>query len=261
MAMHRHLLKSNNDFLTANIAVFASLWVHALASWWLFYEQTIEVTAVTSNSAMIMQVFDVDVHSIINVQKNIQNQQPESRQIPSVAQVRADKDMADETLIQPEKRQPTVMNLKKNSVVSVDESKNHIKPEVLPSDRNDMLQKQQSSTQQDKSRAEHNALQATEAKHENAWHNDYDAKVVSALKTCTRYPEEAREEALFGRVVVSFVMHRDGRSLHAQIVSPAHELLEQAAMGAIACLPRLPFPAQADTNSRSYRLPIVFYVE
>lgn len=241
-----------------NITVMFSVLMHGLVFWWLWYEQPIELKTVASSATdSVIEMFEVQPQVVTSPTTT-----SDSQELQAVSYSVEAHTQGDEPVVQQHQPKRLVFP-KKEAVRAASEITQKAQSQAVTVS-NDSIQLPQTpmpaSSQQTMAPATVQPVVA-ESKPDMSWHNEYDAKVVAALKRCTRYPEEAREEALFGRVVVSFVMHRDGRSLHAQIVSPAHELLEQAAMEAIACLPRLPFPAQADTNSRSYRLPIAFYVE
>lgn len=240
-----------------NITVMFSVLMHGLVFWWLWYEQPIELKTVASATDSVIEMFEVQPQILPTPTTASDSQEPQA----VLDSVEANT-QGDEPVVQ--QHQPKRLVLpKKEAVRTASEiTKNSQSQAVtVPNESAQLPQTTMPASSQPTMATATAQPHTAESKPDMSWHNEYDAKVVSALKRCTRYPEEAREEALFGRVVVSFVMHRDGRSLQAQIVSPAHELLEQAAMEAIACLPRLPFPAEADGDKRSYQLPIAFYIE
>lgn len=243
--------------LAMNITVMFSLLMHGLVFLWLWYEQPIELKTVASATDSVIEMFDIQPHIVTS--PTTTSSLPEPKVVSDSLEAHTQGDEPGAQQHQPKR----LVLLKKEAVRTASEITQKVQSHAVtvPNESTQLTQTPMPASSQPTMATATAQPVVVELKPDMSWHNEYDAKVVAALKRCTRYPEEAREEALFGRVVVSFVMHRDGRSLQAQIVSPAHELLEQAAMEAIACLPRLPFPAQADTNSRSYRLPIAFYIE
>lgn len=249
-------LEQGQEF-AMNITVMFSLLMHGLVFWWLWYEQPIELKPLASAPHSVIEMFEVQPQIVPTPTTASDSQEPQAVLDSVEAHTQGD-----EPVVQHHQPKRLVLPKKEAVRTASEITKNSQSQSVtVPKDNTPLPQAPMSASSQPTMASATVQTVATDSKPDMSWHNEYDAKVVAALKRCTRYPEEAREDALFGRVVVSFVMHRDGRSLQAQIVSPAHELLEQAAMEAIACLPRLPFPAKADTNSRSYRLPIAFYIE
>lgn len=249
-------LEQGQEF-AMNITVMFSLLMHGLIFWWLWYEQPIELKPVASATHSVIEMFEVQPQIVTIASTSSDMTEPQA-----VSDSVEEHNQSDEPGVQ--QHQPKRLVLpKKEAVRATSEitKKAQSQAVTVPNESTQLSQTHMPASSQSTIETATDQPMVSESKPDMSWHNEYDAKVVAALKRCTRYPEEAREEALFGRVVVSFVIHRDGHSLQAQIVSPAHELLEQAAMEAIACLPRLPFPAQSDTNSRSYRLPIAFYIE
>ena len=69
------------------------------------------------------------------------------------------------------------------------------------------------------------------------------AKINHHIKNNYRYPEEAKENKITGRVIVRFLIDSKGNVQEVEVVRSAHELLDREAMRVISTLP--PFqPAQ-----------------
>ena len=85
-----------------------------------------------------------------------------------------------------------------------------------------------------------------------------DAALMSFLKENIRYPEEAREKGIQGRVRVSFLVCRDGSIADVKIVQQLHPLLDAEAVRVVKLMPK--WENQGKTRER-FDLPISFSLE
>ncbi len=53
-----------------------------------------------------------------------------------------------------------------------------------------------------------------------------------------RYPEQARQKKIQGKVVVSFIVNQDGTVANAQVVKPIHPYLDREAMRVMRMMPK-----------------------
>jgi len=66
------------------------------------------------------------------------------------------------------------------------------------------------------------------------------------------YPEEAKEKNITGRVIVRFVIDKEGIVRDVTVVRSAHELLDQEAVRVVSSLPQFQ-PAQKDGKNVGVR--------
>lgn len=245
------LLNPNSTKLALSIALL----LHAAMVWWLWHEPIHKVELAASvESYLSMTLVAGQTSSPDRVSS--EPMQEVSTQAVTEATVMLHEADVSSPLIHPNVKpvQHKIKTSKENSNNRLEQSVNSIRK--LEPD----VELTGSSVPDQSETVAHSSAQTIVADR-SSWQAQYDSQVVAALKRCTRYPEAAREEAIFGRVLVSFVMQPNGKAVKAQLLSPAHELLESAALEAIECLPLLPFPAEADADKRSYQLPIAFYIE
>ncbi len=87
----------------------------------------------------------------------------------------------------------------------------------------------------------------------------YLARFRSAVQAELRYPLSARRRGLAGSVELEVVIAPDGRVTGVTVVSSSsHDVLDEAATGAVRRLRPLPFPAHLPLRPLVVRLPLVF---
>ena len=87
----------------------------------------------------------------------------------------------------------------------------------------------------------------------------YLARFRSAVQAELRYPLSARRRGLAGSVELEVVIAPDGRVTGVTVVSSSsHDVLDEAATGAVRRLSPLPFPAHLPPRPLIVRLPLVF---
>jgi len=86
-----------------------------------------------------------------------------------------------------------------------------------------------------------------------------DKALVSVLYKNLRYPEDAYEKGVEGKVLVRFVVSKDGSVMSPSIIRSADPELDKAALDAIRKLPKF-IPGKQDGTPVNvyYSLPIVF---
>lgn len=76
------------------------------------------------------------------------------------------------------------------------------------------------------------------------------------------YPAEATEQGISGRVVVQFIVERDGTITNVQVVRPRHQALNREALRLVESMPRW---EPAEINGKpvrvSYILPVTFRLQ
>ncbi|MBP5458261.1 MAG: energy transducer TonB [Paludibacteraceae bacterium] len=85
-----------------------------------------------------------------------------------------------------------------------------------------------------------------------------DAALMAFLKENIRYPEEAREKGIQGRVRVTFLVCRDGSIADVKIQQQVHPLLDAEAVRVVNLMPKWEY--QGKENAR-FSLPISFALE
>ena len=74
-----------------------------------------------------------------------------------------------------------------------------------------------------------------------------------------RYPEEAREAGIEGRVYVRFVVNKEGKVTQVRVMRSAHALLEAEAIRVVSALPDfVPGKMQGKPVNVEYTLPLLF---
>lgn len=70
---------------------------------------------------------------------------------------------------------------------------------------------------------------------------EFPGGMVEFMKWLTknlRYPEQARQKKIQGKVVVSFIVNQDGTVANAQVVKPIHPYLDREAMRVMRMMPK-----------------------
>ena len=101
--------------------------------------------------------------------------------------------------------------------------------------------------------------QVDSAKEKNAVFPGGENALNSWLETMLVYPEEAVKKGIQGRVVVGFVIKKDGTISDIKIVSSSHEILNKAAIHVVSIMPKWE-PAKINGNpvNSRFNLPINF---
>lgn len=79
------------------------------------------------------------------------------------------------------------------------------------------------------------------------------------LKENLKYPEEAKNKQIQGKVYVGFVVEKDGSVTNIQIRKSAHPLLDAEAMRVVKLMPKWkPGSMRGKTVRTRYTLPVIF---
>ncbi len=74
-----------------------------------------------------------------------------------------------------------------------------------------------------------------------------------------KYPEEARDNNIQGRVIISFIIEKDGSIINAEVVKSVHELLDSEALRCVTAMPAwTPGTHQGQPVRVRYTIPINF---
>ena len=74
-----------------------------------------------------------------------------------------------------------------------------------------------------------------------------------------KYPEEARDNNIQGRVIISFIIEKDGSIINAEVVKSVHELLDSEALRCVTAMPAwTPGTQQGEPVRVRYTIPINF---
>ena len=85
------------------------------------------------------------------------------------------------------------------------------------------------------------------------------AALISFLQENTRYPEEAEKDSIQGRVVVSFVIEKDGSISNIKVVRGVHPLLDKEAVRVVGLMPKWKPGMNNDLPIRvKYNVPVTF---
>lgn len=86
-----------------------------------------------------------------------------------------------------------------------------------------------------------------------------DLAMMQYLSGNIKYPEEARDNNIQGRVVIQFVVEKDGSISNAEVVKSVHELLDTEALRCVSAMPAwTPGTQQGKPVRVSYTIPINF---
>ncbi len=82
--------------------------------------------------------------------------------------------------------------------------------------------------------------------------------IMSFIAANFRYPPEARQKGIQGRVFVNFVIEKDGSVSNVQIARGVHKLLDKEAVRVVKEIPRFAKPAfqRGKTVRMQYTVPI-----
>lgn len=82
------------------------------------------------------------------------------------------------------------------------------------------------------------------------------------LELNTRYPEEAKDAGILGRVLIGFIVETNGSIDGVTVLRPVHPLLDAEAVRVISAMPRWePGMNKGKPISVKYHLPILFQLK
>ena len=83
--------------------------------------------------------------------------------------------------------------------------------------------------------------------------------LLSFLQDNVHYPEEALKDSIQGKVVVTFIIEKDGSISNAQVVRGVHPLLDKEAVRVVGLMPKWnPAMSNGDYLRVKYSVPVVF---
>lgn len=89
-----------------------------------------------------------------------------------------------------------------------------------------------------------------------------DHKLLSFISESTNYPNEAKENGIFGKVVVKFIIDETGQIIDPTIEKSAHILLDQEALRVVNSMPNwIPGKFHNQAAKVNYKLPINFKLD
>ena len=88
------------------------------------------------------------------------------------------------------------------------------------------------------------------------------SKLMEFLAENTRYPEECEETCVQGRVVVSFLVERDGSISHIKVVKSVDPLLDEEAVRVVSSMPKwIPGSQNGERVGVKYTIPVTFRLQ
>jgi protein TonB len=89
---------------------------------------------------------------------------------------------------------------------------------------------------------------------------DGDKALISFVSNNTSYPEAAKENGITGRVMVKFVVEKDGSVSNVEIIKSVDPLLDAEAVRVVSTLPDFSSPGKKSGNPVrvQYVIPITF---
>ncbi len=90
-----------------------------------------------------------------------------------------------------------------------------------------------------------------------------DQEIINFLVNNTKYPEEAKKKNITGKIIVRFVVEKDGSVSGAEILKGVDPLLDAEALRVVSSLPKFEKPAKKDgkTVGVYYLVPISFALQ
>jgi protein TonB len=90
-----------------------------------------------------------------------------------------------------------------------------------------------------------------------------DKEILKFIATNTKYPEEAKKNNITGRVVVKFIVEKDGSVSGVEVLNSVDPLLDAEAVRVVGTLPKFEKPAKKDGKivRVNYMLPITFALQ
>ena len=87
-------------------------------------------------------------------------------------------------------------------------------------------------------------------------------KLVEFIEENMQYPKECAEKGIYGRVIVAFVVERDGQLSNIRVVKSVHPALDKEALRIVNLMPRwIPGEQNGVTVRVKYIIPIRFSVK
>ena len=85
------------------------------------------------------------------------------------------------------------------------------------------------------------------------------AGIMQYLSSNIRYPEDAREAGTQGRVIVSFVVEKDGSISNAKVAKPTYSSLDEEALRVVSAMPNwMPGKQNGEAVRVKYSVPVSF---
>jgi len=83
--------------------------------------------------------------------------------------------------------------------------------------------------------------------------------MMTYIARTVKYPEEAKENGIGGRVYLSFVVERDGSLSDIRVLRSAHQLLDREAIRVVKTMPKwTPGEQNGEPCRVKYTLPFTF---
>lgn len=85
------------------------------------------------------------------------------------------------------------------------------------------------------------------------------AGLMQYLSTNVRYPEDAKESGAQGRVIVSFIVEKDGSISNARVTKPTYSSLDDEALRVVSAMPKwVPGKQNGEAVRVKYAVPVTF---
>ena len=85
------------------------------------------------------------------------------------------------------------------------------------------------------------------------------AGMMQYLSTNVRYPEDAKETGAQGRVIVSFIIEKDGSISNAKVTKPTYSSFDEEALRVVSTMPKwMPGKQNGEVVRVKYSLPVSF---
>ncbi len=90
-----------------------------------------------------------------------------------------------------------------------------------------------------------------------------DQEIINFIAKNTTYPEKAKEKNITGKVIVRFIVEKDGTVAGAEILKSVDPLLDAEALRVVCSLPKFEKPAMKDGKIVRvlYMVPITFALQ
>ena len=90
-----------------------------------------------------------------------------------------------------------------------------------------------------------------------------DREILNFIINNTKYPEEAKKNNITGKVIVKFVVEKDGSVSGAEVLKSVDPLLDAEAVRVVGTLPKFEKPAKKDGRivRVNYMVPISFALQ
>ena len=89
-----------------------------------------------------------------------------------------------------------------------------------------------------------------------------DMALMEFLMKQTKYPKDATEQGIQGRVVVQFIVEKDGSPSNAKVVKSVSQSLDEEALRVVRAMPKWTPGQQRGQNVRAqFTLPVTFRLQ